>query len=754
MLRRSFCALVPAVVLAASAQAQVMTRVIDLAPGSASSDPCYLTVYNNELYFRAKSQPTGYATEMWKFDGVTAQKLSAITGGATGNDPTDPLVVGGKLFYTAGNTLWQWDGASATPAPGFSGIQLPQELATVNGVIFFRGTASATGTELYKYDPVARTTTLYDLFPGQQPFGAKSSYPQHFLEYNGQLYFNACDPVKGMELMRTNGTAVTTLTDIWPGADGSSPEVLTIYDNNIYFRARTPTTGAELYRYSPSQNNVLLKADIVPGSISGNPSSMCAYGDSLYFAADDGEHGFELWRYSDNTSPQVLEMVIDINTHVTPPGWDPEHHANPSDLTVFDGKLYFSADDGFHGTELWCHDGTNTYMVADIWPGEYGSGPADFTIFQNMLYFRATDPNFGSELGMTDGVFRLMLGAAPQQAMWASQDANWASAASWASRTIPTASLPVILDDGGIARITTAAQAQSLIIGRYNAGTVIVGAGGNLSTPTITIAEQPASTGSLQVAGGQVVTGSVQGAGEARLEISSGTMTATDIDLPGNSTVNVSGGQLSARSLRCANLQISGGRTALAGDGPASIVANLQFAGSPGAWQGQLDLGTGALVYRPESSDSGALARLTDQIRTGRAAGAWTGNGIVTSAAIANPLMTLGIRPGDGGEFAGVALDSNSILIRYTYAGDANLDGRVDIDDYFAIDTGYSAGRSGYANGDFNYSGGAPDGDDYFLIDASYVGQGASIPAPQSVPEPTALALLAGAALLLNRRKR
>ena len=62
-------------------------------------------------------------------------------------------------------------------------------------------------------------------------------------------------------------------------------------------------------------------------------------------------------------------MVKDIN-----PG---SSSSGPADLTNVNGTLYFQADDGAHGFELWKSDGTaaGTVMVKDIDPGSTGSDP-------------------------------------------------------------------------------------------------------------------------------------------------------------------------------------------------------------------------------------------------------------------------------------------------------------------------------------------------------------------------------------------
>jgi hypothetical protein len=69
-------------------------------------------------------------------------------------------------------------------------------------------------------------------------------------------------------------------------------------------------------------------------------------------------------------------------------------------------------------------------------------------------------------------------------------------------------------------------------------------------------------------------------------------------------------------------------------------------------------------------------------------------------------------------ELDGQSADVNTILIRYTYDGDSDVNGLLDADDYARMDAGYAnrAIAKGFYNGDLDYSG-TVDSDDYFLID-------------------------------------
>jgi ELWxxDGT repeat protein len=91
-------------------------------------------------------------------------------------------------------------------------------------------------------------------------------------------------------------------------------------------------------------------------------------------------------------------MVKDIN---------PWGSSNPRYLTVVDGTLFFQANDGIQGIELFSSDGTEfgTGMVMDIYPGQ-SSNPSHLFAMNGMLYFQANDGVAGIELWSSDGTAR------------------------------------------------------------------------------------------------------------------------------------------------------------------------------------------------------------------------------------------------------------------------------------------------------------------------------------------------------------
>jgi autotransporter-associated beta strand protein len=247
------------------------------------------------------------------------------------------------------------------------------------------------------------------------------------------------------------------------------------------------------------------------------------------------------------------------------------------------------------------------------------------------------------------------------------------------------------------------------------------------------------------------------------------TLTGT-ITADGGMTVNgpgtlVLGG--SAAGTLFPSLDITGGQLTFAPASKSALVtAGLSFSGT-----GKLDLEGDDMIVEGTSSAIAAtnLTNISNDIKTGFSAGSgyWNGSvGIVSSQAVLNTksLTALGYRQSAGGLFDGVNTTTNDVLVKYTYYGDANLDGVVNGADYQQIDMGYGMHLTGWSNGDFNYDG-VVDGSDYSLIDNTFNQITATGASPlvmvsldgisSAVPEPAMIALLGvGAGALLVRRRR
>jgi len=189
-----------------------------------------------------------------------------------------------------------------------------------------------------------------------------------------------------------------------------------------------------------------------------------------------------------------------------------------------------------------------------------------------------------------------------------------------------------------------------------------------------------------------------------------------------------------------------------AGGAKVLVVNGLNIAESAGVWTGTLDLGDNDLIIHADAlTNADVLNRTTDQIRSARNSGntpstRWQGTGIGSSSAslVASGAVGLAVvlnetPDGFGGtttlhaQFDGEPVDTNTILVKYTYVGDADVDGDIDADDYAQIDTGFATHASGYRNGDFNYST-VINSDDYFAIDLAFASQAGVLGANAAQP--------------------
>jgi len=316
----------------------------------------------------------------------------------------------------------------------------PTNLINVNGTLFFTADgfdlASSPhrffGRELWRSNGSLNTTFMVsDILSGPG-----SSSPINLVNLNGKLLFaaegggrNSLGNVIGRELWMSDGIPggmTAMVKEINPTGSSGTPghgigriATPTNVNGTLFLWADDGTHGFELWTSDgiPGGTTKMVK-DINPSpgasSTSFNPNptviigsrahrsfNPVAIGNTLYFAADDGTHGIELWKSDGSGSGTVMVGNINVAAGMG---------SNPSWLTVMNGKLFFTADaGGTTGRELWMYDPqTDTaQMVRDIWPGPQSSRRLavddQLAVLNGTLYFAANDGLNGTALWRSNG---------------------------------------------------------------------------------------------------------------------------------------------------------------------------------------------------------------------------------------------------------------------------------------------------------------------------------------------------------------
>jgi large repetitive protein len=323
--------------------------------------------------------------------------LTAITG-----DGTRTFV---EIYTPAGATqLFKYDPVADTSTPLSTTLQtnVLDGFFYTAGALYFSSNDPVVGDEPWISDGTAAGTHLIaDLNPQSTDNG---SNPDEFVAFGGALTFAADDGVHGRELWRSDGTAggTTLLADINPGAAGSNPSHLFVADGALYFFATDGSGTQKFMRLAATAGATpqVLGNLTPPVTPQGFAFPLCqqpvpvALNGSVYFSASDGVSGQEIWS-TDGTAAGT-HLVADINAGAA--------DSNPCNLTVFGNRVYFAAT-GINGTEVWSSDGSaaGTVEVADIAPGTASSNPSNLVVFKGRLYFEANDGVTGNQVWSTDG---------------------------------------------------------------------------------------------------------------------------------------------------------------------------------------------------------------------------------------------------------------------------------------------------------------------------------------------------------------
>jgi ELWxxDGT repeat protein len=268
----------------------------------------------------------------------------------------------------------------------------PSTSVKLNDLLFFSAYDDIHGRELWCTDGTAAGTHMVkDIQPGSDN-GIGDYFQLTSGVMDGILYFRGNDGVSGIELWRSDGTEAGTylLKDVNAGPFDSSVGYLTAVNGTLFF---TAGAGSQLWRSDGTTAGTELVRSFV------SVASLCAFNNRLYFAADPDNSGAELWK-SNGTSVGTV-LVKDINGAFGA--------SLPCNFHATTNALYFMASTDL-GWELWKTTGTSasTVLVKDINPGGGNGILSSYsdvvtTSLGDTLYFRANDGVNGYQLWRTTG---------------------------------------------------------------------------------------------------------------------------------------------------------------------------------------------------------------------------------------------------------------------------------------------------------------------------------------------------------------
>ncbi|HTG36487.1 MAG TPA: hypothetical protein VLB76_26515 [Thermoanaerobaculia bacterium] len=282
--------------------------------------------------FRRAPGPGGPGTavlEVWRTDGTAAGtlRLASTPFLDTYSSELSPAVVGGRLFFRFGGTLWTSDGSAegTHPLPA----QLPGgtfALAAGSGTLYAGAGYQDADEEhetLWAIDPSTLTASLLGTFPRVSDGGVGANLGSVL----GDTLFFGVDNPQGQapeKVWLTEGTAASTRPLPDPLSSLTAASFFTLGDRR-YFAACETGHGCELWSAGRFGETLQLVADLWPGSRGSDPEILAVDGKSLLFAATEPSTGRELWKLDVAAVSPSASRVLELPKRLVPPRSSPRH---------------------------------------------------------------------------------------------------------------------------------------------------------------------------------------------------------------------------------------------------------------------------------------------------------------------------------------------------------------------------------------------------------------------------------------------
>lgn len=374
-------------------------RIKDFPPqerGSIFDNPF---VYENRLYFQGPNAALGKGSRVWVTDGTEAGTQPISEDGKDVCDEYKPVLIGDRLVLSLHGdyeghglvSLSLHTLKTETIAVPFDGWEDYTDGAMLNGSLL---KLDLDGKALWSIDGACsglKKLPLPELpaFKNDDGMNQLVSLPYGVLMLpNGQLK-------PPLELWHTDGKSVAKVASWWPDNPASQLWFGRVGDVAMMLACdRTRRCGLWRSDGTPAGSKTILDSDPYKEASftfprTPHPDPVVA-GGRLYFLMDDGRHGLELW--CSNGTPSGTHIVTDI-------ALGDEDAEIFKLLPLADGRLLFQRKNAKADTDLWITDGTEagSRRLATL------KREADVdAVLNGMILVTSVNDQFGQELHALD----------------------------------------------------------------------------------------------------------------------------------------------------------------------------------------------------------------------------------------------------------------------------------------------------------------------------------------------------------------
>lgn len=379
--------------------------VKDIYSGNSSSGIQWLFNLNGMLLFIANDGING--NKVWRSDCTDAGTIiiSPTTNKAynrkTDGDNFKPIIYNNLLYYfgtdpvNGGNEVWKTDGSTvgttilkdiSTLPDGYSWSVVGLFTIVNNKLYFIQNSSASTGFEIWKTDGTnVGTTKVTNL----------TSTLSKLTKAGNNLYFVA-EAFGLINLYVIDGNTFSVRnTEVLL----SVPENMFECKGNLLFTKSNISSGNEIWVSNGfGTNSTILKDINTTGS--SNASNFTTIDTITYFIADDGINGLELWKTDGSALGTTLVKDINVGSLGS---FDV---STTKQLYNLNGVLYFVANNGISGKEIWKSDGTptGTLLLKDAYAGCQSNSPSYLILNGTSIIYTGTNGNTGQELWKCDTV--------------------------------------------------------------------------------------------------------------------------------------------------------------------------------------------------------------------------------------------------------------------------------------------------------------------------------------------------------------